>query len=170
MSSSGTGSSGTGSSGSKPGPARQQGPTEALDALLRGAAGDPVRRALWLDALDQRLRVHLPPPLDAHARLANVDGDRLVFLVDAPVWHARLRMAGPGLLDAARSLGLQVATLAIRVEAPAVDTAGGAGPRARPMSEASRRALQAALDSLDQGSGPPGPGTGEGNPSGRGAG
>lgn len=168
--SSSSGSRSSGSTKPKPGPGRQQGPTEALDALLRGAAGDPVRRALWLDALDQRLRVHLPPPLDAHARLANVDGDRLVFLVDAPVWHARLRMAGPGLLDAARSLGLHVATLAIRVEAPAAATAEYAGPRARPMSEASQRALQAALDSLDQGSGPSEPGTDKENPSGRGTG
>lgn len=162
-------SSGSKSSGPKPPPGRQQGPTEALDALLRGTAGDPVRRALWLDALDQRLRVHLPPPLDAHAHLANVDGDRLVFLVDAPVWHAKLRMAGPELLDAARSLGLHVATLAIRVEAPAVDTAGSAGPRARPMSEASQRALQAALDSLAETPGPTGH-HGKGDPSGRGTG
>ena len=52
--------------------------------------------------------------LAAHARLANVRGDKLVFVVDAPVWHAKLRLAGPGLIDAARSLGLEVAGVTVR--------------------------------------------------------
>jgi len=89
---------------------------------LSGTSADPIRRALWLDALDQRLRPCLPPSLAAHARLANVTGAqattgagmagvklaglKLVFLVDSPVWHARLRLATPELLDAARSIGL----------------------------------------------------------------
>lgn len=90
------------------------GPRAALDALLAGDAGNLLRRALWLDALDQLLRPHLPPGMAAHARLANVRGDRLVFVVDAPVWHARLRLAGPGLLDAARSFGLDVAGMTVR--------------------------------------------------------
>ena len=136
------------SSGSRSGPNRPGAPQDALEALLLGAAGDPVRRALWLDALDQRLRVCLPPSLAAHARLANVDRDRLVFLVDAPVWHAKLRMAGPQLLDAARSLGLQVATLVVRTGQPAVQPRGAEQRRAIPMSAASRRALEAALASL----------------------
>jgi hypothetical protein len=69
---------------------------------------------LWLDALDQLFRPYLPPGMAAHARLANVRGDRLVFIVDAPVWHAKLRLAGPGLLDAARSFGLEVAGVTVR--------------------------------------------------------
>lgn len=117
----------------------------ALDALLQGTAGDPVRRALWLDALDQRLRVCLPSHLAAHARLANVSGDRLVFLVDAPVWHAKLRMAGPQLLDAARSLGLEVTSVAIRVGTPAVPVATGQ-PLATPLSAEAQRALRMARE------------------------
>ena len=107
-----------------------------------------MRRALWLDALDQRLRTCLSPPLAAHAQLANVDRDRLVFIVDAPVWHAKLRMAGPQLLDAARSLGLQVSTLVVRVGRPAPPSTG-TERRARPMSASARQALDAALESLD---------------------
>ena len=90
------------------------GPRAALDALLADDAGNPLRRAMWLDALDQLFRPHLPPGMAAHARLANVRGDRLVFVVDAPVWHAKLRLAGPGLIDAARSLGLEVAGVTVR--------------------------------------------------------
>ena len=90
------------------------GPRAALQALLDGAEGGTLRRALWLDAVDQLLRPHLPPVLAAHARLANVRGDKLVFVVDAPVWHARLRLATRELVDAARSVGLDVAGLSVK--------------------------------------------------------
>lgn len=144
------------SSGSRPSGNTPSGPTAALDALLAGTEGDPVRRALWLEALDLRLRPCLPQPLAAHAQLANVDRNRLVFLVDAPVWHARLRLLAPQLLDSARSLGLQVTTLAIKIRATqgmthdsrALDAGRHPSQRGKPMSETSRRALQAALDSL----------------------
>lgn len=137
------------SSGSRSDPKRGAAPQQPLEALVQGAAGDPVRRALWLDALDQRLRTCLSPPLDAHARLANVDRDRLVYLVDSPAWHARLRMAGPGLLDAARSLGLQVTTLVVRIGRPVARPEDTARPRMAPMSDSARRALDAALAGLD---------------------
>ena len=76
---------------SKPKPARANrnaGPQAPMEALLADVAFDPLRRALWLDALDQRLRPSLPPALAPHARVANVDGGRLVYVVDAPVWRA----------------------------------------------------------------------------------
>lgn len=86
----------------------------ALEALAESKGANPVRRALWLDALDQRLRPVLPPGLAAHVQLANVDGNTLVYLVDAPAWHARLRMASTDLIDAARSIGLGVTHLTIK--------------------------------------------------------
>lgn len=126
-------------------------PTAALDAALEGASADPIRRAIWLDALDRRLVLLLPPALAPHARLANVDRNRLVFLVDSPIWHARLRLSAEVLLDAARSIGLDVSDIVVRtstrpLRAPAADAdrppIGGA-PSAR-----SREALQAVLASL----------------------
>lgn len=137
------------SSGFQSGPNAPTGPQVALDALLARPEGRPLRRALWLEALDQRLRPCLPQPLSAHARLANVDGDRLVFVVDAAAWHTRLRLAAPRLLDQARSLGLRVGTLVIKIRASDTADSGRQPPRrAKPMSEASRQALQAALDTL----------------------
>ena len=65
------------------------------------SAGDPIRRAMWLDELDRRLRPFLPFPLAAHARLANYERGRLVFVVDAPVWRARLRLLAKEALQAA---------------------------------------------------------------------
>jgi hypothetical protein len=127
------------------------GPRAALDALLANSAGDPVRRALWLDSLDLRLRPRLPPSLAAHARLANVDGAKLVFVVDSPVWHARLRLAASDLLDAARSLGLDVSQLVVKTTTQPIRPDLRTGPAAAvaPLVPASARdALQAALASL----------------------
>jgi hypothetical protein len=127
---------------------RNAGPQAPLDALLADAAFDPLRRALWLDALDQRLRPLLPPSLAAHARLANLDGGRLVYLVDGPVWRAKLRLAAPEVLDAARSLGLGVAELVVKTTSSRINPPEPANPKAIPMSAAARDALQAALASL----------------------
>lgn len=89
-------------------------PVAALDAVMKGRSGSPLRRALWLDELDTALRPHLPPPLAGQCRLANVDGEHLVFLVQSPLWHARLRLAEKTLIDAARSIGLKVTQVTIK--------------------------------------------------------
>ena len=132
-------------------------PKAALDALLSGAAGgNPIRRALWLDELDRRLRPLLPPSLAAHARLANIDGARLVFLVDSPVWHARLRLAAHDLLDAARSLGLDVSNLVVKTTLQPPVAQARPGPAALPMSATARDGLRDALASLRESGDEPG--------------
>ncbi|GAB3729459.1 DUF721 domain-containing protein [Luteimonas pelagia] len=133
-------------SGSRPAPSA---PTPALEALLADASGDPIRRALMLDALDRRLRPCLPPVLAAHARLANVSGHKLVFLVESPVWNAKLRLAEPELLDAARSVGLDVDAVVVRTATAPFHQPRPAERPAVPMSQASRDALRAALASLE---------------------
>lgn len=130
------------------GPDRPAAPRTALDALFAGGGGDPIRRALWLDALDQRLRPLLPPGVAAHARLANVDGTRLVLLVDSPVWHARLRYAANEVLDAARSIGLEVRELVVKVTTNPLRPEVPVQRAPAPMSAATRDALQAALAAL----------------------
>lgn len=143
-------------SGSDPGRFRPGTPRDALDALFAGSTADPLRRALWLDALEQRLRPHLPPSLAAHARFANVDGARLVFLVDSPVWRARLRLASAELLDAARSVGLQCDEVVVKATTTPLWPDPPAPRRPIPLSAATREALEAALASL--GDGPAGDG------------
>lgn len=141
-------------SGRPAGGERSSVPKPALDALLAEPAGDPIRRALWLDALDRRLHALLPSELAAHARLANVDGGKLVYLVDSPVWNARLRMASADLLDAARSVGLPVVEVVVRTtsgplwHAARADAAGSTARRTG-MSATAGEALRAALASLD---------------------
>ena len=138
------------------------GPRAALDALFAGGAGDPLRRAMWLDAMDQLLRPCLPPSLAAHARLANVRGDKLVYVVDAPVWHAKLRLTAPELLNAARSIGLNVAVLQVKTTLQPLRPLPPAAHSAPPMSAATRSGLATALallrsDALDESA----PGAGE---------
>jgi len=120
-------------------------PRAALEALLAEAAGNPLRRAMWLDSVDQLLRPYLPPGLAAHARLANVRGDKLVFVVDAPVWHAKLRLALPALVDAARSVGLDVSGASVKTTLLPLRPLPPAAPPATPISAASQSGLEAAL-------------------------
>lgn len=123
-------------------------PKAALDALLNGASADPLRRAMWLDALDRQLRSCLPPSLALHARLANVDGHRLVYLVDSPVWHAKVRLASAQLLDAARSIGLDVAYVTVRTATRPFQPPAAAATPAKPMSDTARDTLRSVLESL----------------------
>ena len=127
-------------------------PRTAIDALLGGDASDPIRRALWLEALDHQLHPCLPPGLAAHARLANFDRGRLVYLVDAPVWHARLRLAATDILDAARSIGLEATDLVVKTasgpQAMRPQNVGTATTvTAIPLSAAAREAFATALAS-----------------------
>ena len=131
------------------GPKAPKGPRGALDALLTGPSADPVRRALWLDALDQRLRPHLPPSLVAHARLGNVNGAELVFIVDSPIWRARLRLAAPELLEAARRVGLAVSHVTVKTATRPLDAPSPTARPPIPMSTGARDALRAALASLE---------------------
>lgn len=104
-----------------------------------------------LEALDLRLRPSLPPSLAAHARLANIDGAKLVFVVDSPVWHARLRLAAPDLLDAARRAGLNVSELVVKTTLQPMLPDLRAGSTAASVSlvpASANEALQAALASL----------------------
>ena len=127
------------------GNATNLGPRAALDALLAGSAGGTLRRALWLDAVDQLLRPYLPAGLAAHARLANIRKDKLVFVVDSPIWHAKLRLAAPALVDAARSVGLDVNDLGVKTTtAPLRPMPPDAGNRT-PKSTTAHPELVAAL-------------------------
>ena len=125
-------------------------PKPALDAVMADKTGNPLRRALWLEALDRQLRPHLPPMLASRCRLANVNGEHLVFLVQSPVWHAKVRLAEAQLIDAARSIGLKVTKVTVKTasstppRSPAHDN--GSGPHA--VSAATHKGLRDALACL----------------------
>jgi hypothetical protein len=117
-----------------------------LQAAGEAKLGHLLQRAQWLEALDQQLRRYLPVALQDHCRLGNVDTGKLVFLVDAPVWNAKLRQHANVLLDAAIAAGLQAHTLTIRVVAPPPASQDRSAPK--PLSQATRDALRATAQSV----------------------
>jgi hypothetical protein len=106
-----------------------------------------IERAQWLDRLDGDLRQNLPAAVAEHCRLANVDRDKLVFQVSAPVWKSRLRLHGDALLGAAAAAGLSVRALVVKVVAPAPMSPGDVA--AKPLSQAVRDSLRATAQSVD---------------------
>lgn len=85
----------------------------------------------------------LNEPLRSHAKVANVDGDRLVIQCDSPVWSARARLLVPRLLktvnrDLARS-PIKHVQIITRPEQP-----GGnpPSPRRAQISEHTRKLLE----------------------------
>src|SRR6185503_17560560 len=97
--------------------ARASSPPQALQAASDAGMADLIARARWLDELDQVLRRCLPATLANQCRLANVDRDKLVFLVNAPVWKTKLRLEADALLRAATAAGLTVRSLVVKVTA-----------------------------------------------------
>ena len=106
---------------------------------------------MWLDALDRLLRPFLPASLATHARLANVNGPKLVYLVDSPIWNAKLRLAAPGLIEAARSNGLDVNELKVRTTTQPLLPPARMETTVLPLSATAPDSLRAALASLRDG-------------------
>ncbi|MGB3394678.1 MAG: DciA family protein [Stenotrophomonas sp.] len=125
-------------------------PKPALEAVMADKAGNPLRRALWLDALDRQLRPQLPPVLANRCRLANVDGEHLVFLVESPVWHAKVRLAEQQLLDAARSIGLKATRVTVKTAtAPAPSPVRNDQRSTHAVTAATHKGLRDALACLE---------------------
>lgn len=129
-----------------PGAAGPGSPTPALQAAESGL-GPMFRRARELDRLDRLLRQSLPAAVAENSRLANVDAEKLVFLVSAPVWKSKLRTLADVLLDAARAAGHPARTLVVKVVPPtpqnSPDSVG------KPLTEAVRESLRAAARSVE---------------------
>jgi hypothetical protein len=121
-------------------------PRSPLDAARGTGLGGLVERAQWLDAIDRTLRLALPPQLARHCRLGNVRGGTLVFLVESPVWKAKLRLHAEAVLAAARELDIPADELLVKV------SAAPPGPKAdtppRPLSDHARACLRSAAEAV----------------------
>ncbi len=121
-------------------------PRPALEAAGEAGLGRLIERAQWLASLDERLRRCLPDSLLPHCRLGNVGAGKLVYLVDAPVWGAKLRKHADVLLDAATAAGLQVGALTVKVVPPLPSGPDQGAPK--PLSIATRDALRTTAESV----------------------
>lgn len=82
---------------------------------------DLAARARELDLLSRRLVPLLPVPLREHVQYAALRNDRVLLLVESPIWATRVRMDQRRILDAAHELGLaatSVTTKVVPIQAP----------------------------------------------------
>ena len=72
----------------------------ALDSINSRLDKRLLRRARELERLNALLRGALPPELDGHYAIANIDDRTVVIMTDSPVWTTRVRQLGPRILQA----------------------------------------------------------------------
>ena len=103
-------------------------------------------RARALDALDGRLRHHMPAALARECRLADVRNGRLVFLATSSTWATRVRLHQATLLAEARAaMGDTVEHLVVKVAALPPVPPGPA--RRKPLSATAANHLRTAAKS-----------------------
>ncbi len=119
-----------------------------MQAAAETGLGPLIQRARMLGRLDQVLRQTLPPAMANHCRMANVDKDKLVFLVSAPVWKSKLRLMADVLLDAAAAAGHPARALVVKVVPDLAAPSPGA-PAGKPLSQAVRDSLRATAQSVN---------------------
>ncbi|MBB5208792.1 DUF721 domain-containing protein [Chiayiivirga flava] len=119
----------------------------ALTAATSGDTGSVVERAAHLRTLDKQLRQSLPEPLASHVRLGNVRDGRLVFLVDSPVWKAKLRLYADVIRDAASAAGISASAMTVKVATMLPVPPDAASPS--PLTQAARDALRAAAATVE---------------------
>ena len=113
-----------------------------VTAATSSDLGSVIERANQLRQLDRRLRQSLPEPLASHVRLGNVRDGRLVFLVDSPVWKAKLRLYADVIRDAATAAGLAPSGMTVKVATMLAVPPDAAPPS--PLTPAARDTLRAA--------------------------
>jgi hypothetical protein len=119
-----------------------------LQAAAATGLGPLIARAQMLGRLDQVLRQTLPPAMANQCRMANVDKDKLVFLVSAPIWKNKLRLMADALLGAAAAAGHPARALVVKV-VPDLAAPPSAAPVGKPLSQAVRDSLRATAQSVN---------------------
>ncbi|HEX7339412.1 MAG TPA: DciA family protein [Rhodanobacteraceae bacterium] len=99
------------------------------------------------EQMDLKLRTALPALLQDPIRLADFRNGRLVFLAPSSAWAARLRLAQPQIVAAARALGVDAVDVGIKVSPP-VATRVTPPPPYTPLSPATANHLTATARTL----------------------
>ncbi len=123
-----------------------------FDQVRNSTLKSVLTQARALSRLEQQVIRHLPTPLAGHVRVAGIEGNRLILLVDSQEWVLQARMSAALLRTTLSRDGLpKISDVVVRVS-PGLARAGlGTSPRrrARPISEASAEVLAAAARDAD---------------------
>jgi hypothetical protein len=111
-----------------------------------GPVADLAARAREVDLTCQRIVPNLPTPLREHVGFAGPRNDRLLLLVESPVWATRARMDQARILAAVHSLGFAASSVAAKVAPPMAPS--GDSLTTRPPSPGSARAIRAAASAI----------------------
>ncbi len=95
-----------------PHPSKPDGPVAITDCA---GLSKLFSQAHELETLDRHLREPLPHQLSEQVRLASIHGSRIVFVASTSAWASRLRMQQRRILETARSLGIAVHSLRVKV-------------------------------------------------------
>lgn len=95
-----------------PTPRDTRGPTPLAQCA---PVADLAARAREVDRLSQRIVPLLPTPLRDHVSHAGLRNDRILLLVESPVWATRARMDQSRILAAVHSLGLAATSVTTKV-------------------------------------------------------
>jgi hypothetical protein len=111
---------------------------------------DLAARARDVDRLSQRIVPSLPAPLREHVGFAGLRNDRVLLLVDSPVWATRARMEQTRILAAVHSLGLAASSVTAKVMpfAASVDSSA-ATPSLTPQAARNIRTAATAITDPD---------------------
>lgn len=80
--------------------------------------GAIAERAQWLLSVEAKLRETLPESLSAHLRVLNIRGTELVLGAQSPAWRQHVRLQAVPIVAAARALGLDIASVTVRLSFP----------------------------------------------------
>lgn len=103
---------------------------------------DLAARAREIDLLSQRIIPLLPAPLRDHVNHVGLRNDRVLLLVESPVWATRVRMEHSRILAAVHGLGLAASSVAAKVVPPSMQDQ--AATTARPPSPGTAQRIRAA--------------------------
>lgn len=120
-----------------------------INACLNDKLTKIGERTLQLEALHEKVMLHLPQELQAHCRVGSFNQGQLVLVVDAAVWASELRYQLPTLRDQLRSDGIyQLVSIKLQV---ATETASSNVPERPPkISRLSQQAKLALLKASQQ--------------------
>ncbi|HEB59520.1 MAG TPA: DUF721 domain-containing protein [Gammaproteobacteria bacterium] len=113
----------------------------------QGKVADLITRARHFQRLARQVLPLLGDELASHCRVASLERQVLVLIVDSPGWASRIRFQGPQIQRDLAATGLPVQSIEVRVSPPEAPPVAEKPDPIRPLSEHSAKCLEALANS-----------------------